>query len=153
MQTQQQQQAHFLKHLGLKVFSLIAVHTVWHTILAHSVFHQYPCAHCGTLIEDSISAHFVKLHCTVRMYLFTFWDVVKGPTDNKISILCIGFPDGIGCSGAFWHQLILGTYQTTASVPIHCFCQTKKVFKTWHLLFSRISSFLNDHLLDHHKIQ
>ena len=41
------------------------------------------------------SAHFVKLYCTVSMYLFTFWDVAKGPT---ISILCIGFPDRIGCS-------------------------------------------------------
>ena len=75
LQTQQQQQAHFLKHLGLKVFSLIAVYTVWHTILIGTPsFSPTPLCTLGHvdwgfhLIQPTLLSYIALSGCTFLLF-------------------------------------------------------------------------------------
>lgn len=96
-----QQMAHFLKHLGLEVSSLITVYAVWHTISTHPVLYQHPCTSCGTLIGNcKCLSPLCKTALHSQNIPVSLWDHGKGPT-MSMWILYIGFPVGIGCKGAF----------------------------------------------------
>ena len=93
--------AHFLKHPGLEVSSLITVYAVWHTISAHPVLHQHPCTSSGTLIGN---CECLSPLCKTALRSQNVALSASRPwqrTNNVNMDSLHGVDVGIGCRGAF----------------------------------------------------